>query len=961
MRIHYSSNVGAVLMILRFVLLWVVTCAGSALAQDTVLSRQVREIPGVNPTPYLRYSSPAAKTVQIAGDWSLWSNRYDLINQNGVWQLDVRTLPLKPGRHEFKIIDDGNWDDGENREFYIDDNGMLIRPPNIVVKALHEAEREILIFLNKTIRASDSIKVAFESGLKVQSLQVASGAEEGRSRGYMITAGTITFLLDPAAYGIHIKPADKVAVAGNFNYWDGSGGAQKHWLMNDRNGDGIWELSMTLEGMRKPSHEPDFLFRFVINNNQWLNPPSDAINVVADASGNRNLMVDPNTTGSSVLKVITEEPIPFDKLQVLIIEGLADRKVWHQVTPGAALNKLVSEKPLGVTLNREQDATTYRIFAPRASSVDLCLFDTPHFEVQKPEYKRLVPQERYPMWRDPADGVWEITLLGLDIGRYYSFNIKGPQGRGEGFNPFAFVSDPYGVASAHAENNTIVLDTEATNQYFGGWTDHDYVAPEKQDMVIYEAHLRDLTMHPSSLVPPHLRGKYAGLLATTGKGTGLDHLKDMGVNMIEFLPIQEFNNGVGEYNWGYTTVHYFAPEASFGREPLKGSQFYEFKNMVNELHRQGFGVILDVVYNHVGWPNLFAMIDRKYFFRLTPTYDYLNFSGVGNDFKSESPMARKFIVENIKYLTREFKLDGFRFDLAELIDIETLLEAKREAEKINPRIIMISEPWSFRGNHKDQIRGTGYAAWNNDFRYAGKDFARGRADREWMKKVITGSTEIWTADPLQSVNYVESHDDMSLADVLSSRPDKDARHLNEFDAQMNRLAATLVFTSFGIPMINEGQEFIRSKRGIHNTYDRGDGVNAIRWTDRERPIAAETMAYYRGLIHLRGSEEGRSFRVKTTPPKNYVQWINGNDSHKNLGFIINAPKIHPGNGFIVLLNCEDRPESFSINLPAGNWKVIGDGNVIDMKGLPKYETISGPRNLTIKVPNVRALILMDGF
>lgn len=949
-------------MMLRTLLyIWALACASAVFAQEPILSRDLREIPGINPTPFLRYSAPTSKTVQISGTWDLWSNRYELARQDGIWQIDVRTLPLKRGRHEFKFIQDGKWDDGENREFYIDEKGMLVRPPDVVVKALHESENEVLVFLKKSLSPTDNVTVTFESGIKVKSLMVASGAEAGKSRGYIITAGTITFMFDPSAYGIHLKAGDKVAVAGNFNYWDGSGGGQGHWLMNDRNNDGIWELAVTLDGMRKPANEPDILFRFVINNNQWLNPPDDALNIASDASGTRNLRVDPGVTGSSVLKVVTEEPIPLNALQFLIIDGLADRSVWQQVTPGAALNKLVSDKQLGATLNREQNATTYRIFAPRAASVDLCLFDTPEYEVQKPVYKRLTPKERYPMWRDPADGVWEVTLLGLDIGAYYSFQIDGPQGHGEGFNPFAFVSDPYGRASAHAENNTIVIDPEATNAYFSGWTDQDYVAPEKQDMIIYEAHLRDLTMHPSSMVPPHLRGKYAGVIATDGKGTGLDHLKDMGVNMIEFLPIQEFNNGVSEYNWGYTTVHYFAPEASYAREPLKGSQYYELKNMVNELHRHGFGVILDVVYNHVGWPNLFSMIDRKYFFRLTPNYDYLNFSGVGNDFKTEAPMARKFIVENIRYLAREFKIDGFRFDLAELVDIETLLEAKKAAEEVNPRIIMISEPWSFRGNHKDQIKGTGYAAWNNDFRYAGKDFARGRADREWMKKVIAGSTDIWTANPLQSVNYVESHDDMALADVLASRPDKDGRNLTEFDADMNRISASLVFLSLGIPMINEGQEFMRSKRGISNTYDRGDGVNAIRWTDRDRPVAAETMAYYRDLIRLRSSEEGRSFRVKVTPPAGYLQWIDGKDSGRNLGFIINTPKIHPGNGFVVLLNCEERAEPFQFNLPAGNWRVIGDGKKIDLKGLSNYDIISGPRTLTIKVPAVRTLILMNGF
>lgn len=929
-------------------------------AREPVLSPTLRALPGINPTPTLQYFAPGARRVEVCGIWSEWSQRHRMTSRGQNWVIDISKLNLEPGRHEYKFIIDGQWEPGENRTFYIDDNRLLVRPPDVVVKALHESVDEILIYLKKPVSRSDNIQVKFESGLPVRELQVATGAQSGRETGYIISAGTITFIFDPAVYGLRLKAEDAVAVAGNFNYWTGNGGQQNVWRMHDRDNDGIWELAVTLDGLRKPAGESDYLFKFVVNNSQWLPPPADAINAVVDASGNRNLRIDPAATGSSVLKVITAKPIPFDQLQILEITGLADRKVWQQVTPGAALDKLVSDKPLGAVLNREQNATTYRIFAPRASSVDLCIFDTPNFEVNEPEFKRLTPAERYPMWRDPDDGVWEITLLGLDIGKYYSFSIDGPQGRGEGFNPDAFISDPYGFASARAEFNTIVMDMDATNEWFGGWTDDDFVTPEFQDMIMYETHIRNLTIHPSSGVPANLRGDYAGLLATRGTGTGLDHLKDLGVNMIEFLPIHEFNNGEDEYNWGYTTVHYFAPEASFARDPLRGSQVYEFKNLVNELHREGFGVMIDVVYNHVGWPNLWAMIDRKYFFRLTPDYDYLNFSGVGNDFKSESPMARRLIVDSIKHFVREYKIDGFRWDLAELIDMETLMEAKAEAEKINPRVIMVSEPWSFRGNHKDQIRGTGWAAWNNDFRYAGKDFARGRADRDWMKKVIAGSTEIWTANPMQSVNYVESHDDMALADVLSARPDKDGRHLDEFEAQMNRLSATLVFTSLGIPMIHEGQEFMRSKHGINNTYNQGDRVNGVNWKDRERPIAAVTMGYYRDLIRLRSSEEGRAFRVKTTPPPGYLRWIEPPD-RRQLGFLINAPRIHPGNSFAVLMNSHTSPGAFDFELPPGNWRIIGDGDRIDLAGLQNYPAMQGPRPVSITVPEARALILMDGF
>lgn len=928
--------------------------------EEPILTRTLRATPGVQPTPMLQFSDSSARRVEVVGKWSEWGRRHSMTSRGQVWILDVSKLDLPPGRHEYKFIINGEWETGDNRMFYIDDNRNLIRPPDAIIKALHETPNEILVYLKRNIRNTDKIKVSFESGLPVKELLVSSGQGDGRENGYIISGGTLTFVFDPKKYGVKLKPTDRVAVAGNFNYWNGSGGPQDLWTLQDDDGDGTRDLSMTLDGLRKPSYEPDYIFRFVINNSEWLQPPREAGSVAADVHGNRNLKVDPGITGSSILKIITAEPVPMDRLQVLVVEGLADRKVWHQVTPGRALTGLYSPKPLGAVLNHEQNATTYRLFAPRASRVDLCVFDTPEFETFRPAYKRFEPRERYPMWRDPADGVWEVTLLGINTGQYYSFNLDGPAGRGEGFNRDAFVSDPYSMASARAEQNSIVMDIHATNKWFGGWTDHEYKTPAFQDMIIYEAHVRDLTVHPSSGVPPHLRGKYAGLIATEGTGTGLDHLREMGVNMVEFLPVQEFNNGANEYNWGYTTVHYFAPEASFGRDPTRGSQVFEFKQLVNEMHRRGFGVMIDVVYNHVGWPNIFALIDRKYYFRLTPDYNYLSFSGVGNDFKTESLMARRLIVDSIKHFVREYKIDGFRWDLAELVDMETLMEAKRESEKINPGVINVSEPWSYRGTHKEQLRGTGWAAWNNDFRYAGKDFARGRADRNWMKKVILGSTEIWTDNPLQSVNYVESHDDMALADVLSSSPDKDGRNLNEFDAKMNRISATLVFTSLGIPMINEGQEFMRSKRGISNTYNRGDGVNAINWQDRERPIAARTMGYYRDLIRMRSSEQGRAFRVRTTPPQNYVEWIEPPD-HRQLGFIINAPRIHPGNGFIVLMNSHTSEGTFEFNLPEGKWRVIGDGDQVKLEGLEGYEVVQGPRRLSIRVPDVRTLILMDGF
>ena len=236
----------------------------------------------------------------------------------------------------------------------------------------------------------------------------------------------------------------------------------------------------------------------------------------------------------------------------------------------------------------------------------------------------------------------------------------------------------------------------------------------------------------------------------------------------------------------------------------------------------------------------------------------------------------------------------------------------------------------------------------------------GRRNREWLQKNIMGSVDTWAANPLQPINYLESHDDMALADELCTRPDRDGRSLQEIDVAANRLAATILFTSLGIPMITEGQEFIRSKRGIQNTYDKGDEVNAIRWDDRDRPAAAQALAYYTGLIHLRQSDAGRTFRVTAKPPANYYQWILPPDP-QTLGYIVNAPKIHDGAGFVVLLNAGGATQNLSVPFPAGRWRLIGDGVNIEPAGIPDTQIVQGPQQMNVQVPGLRAYIFMDGF
>jgi pullulanase len=920
-------------------------------------------VPGVEATPWLRYADPLAQRVDVAGTWDRWESRKPLILSNGVWTVDSRTLHARPGRHEYKFLPDGKWESGDNRVLFINDEGLLERPPDVISAAVLDTPNEVVVYLKRKITPSANLAVHLEPAVAVTSVQVAASAPDNTGRGYAIAGNAITFTLDESIYNLNLGPATRVAVAGNFNHWDGGGGSQGQWLLKDADNDNVWEMTTALSVLRPPPGEKELIFKFVINSDRWLAPPSQAANAVNDGKGNVNLRVEPNVSGNSALKIITAEPLKLSENYSVVIDGLAPRRARFAVSPGRILDTIVSSRPLGALVDHAQNATTYRIFAPRARSVHLCIFSTPEFERRaKPgaEAEKIQPLERYAMWRYPDDGVWEISLAGIDAGKYYSFNVDGPSGEGESFFADAQVGDPYALAAAHSHNNAIVIDPAATTAWFSGWTDQAWKTPPLEEQVIYETHVRNFSKHPSSLVPDHLRGTYAGFIATEGRGTGLDHLKQIGVNMIELMPICEFENGEWDYGWGYSPVYYFSPEASYAMEPNKGSQYYEFKNLVNELHRRGFGVILDVVYNHVGSPNLFALIDRKYFFRLTHDLKMQNFSGCGNDIRSEAPMMRRLIVDNVVYWMKEHHVDGFRFDLGELIDMETMLAVRDAAVAINPNVALISEPWSFRGENKKDLKGTGWSAWNNDMRYAAKDFVLGRGDRDWLRKAIAGSTEVWSSSPLQSVPYVESHDDMALADELSQRPDRNGSFLEPRDARRNTLAATIVFTSLGVPMISEGQEFLRSKQGIHNTYDRGDKINALQWTDRDRPLAAEALAYYTGLIQLRRSPQGASFRVRELPSQDYYQWITPPD-RRVLGYIVNARHEHAGNGFVVLLNGSDEAQTVSFPLPAGNWRVIGNGSAINLQGIPDTVGLAGPVQHSHVVPPHGAIILMDGF
>jgi pullulanase len=664
----------------------------------------------------------------------------------------------------------------------------------------------------------------------------------------------------------------------------------------------------------------------------------------------------PPSSDAPLLELVTAAPLPLTNSYTVVLEGLAARPAYAMVHPLPALDAVRSEAPLGADVDRTAGTTTFRLFAPRASSVELCLFESPAAGAvaAAPDVRAM---------RNESGGTWALTLPGALHGARYGYRVDGPQGPGEGFNAGAVIGDPYTRAVSHSRGPSRVVDSARRTEWFTGWTDQAYRAPAPEDMLIYETHVRDFSIHPSARVPAEVRGRYAGVAATAGQGTGLDHLKALGVNMIEFMPVQEFDNAVADYGWGYAPVYFFAPESSYARAPDACSQIDEFKQMVNALHGQGFGVLIDVVYNHIGALNVFYGIDLKYYFRMNADFTLENYSGCGNDVRTEAPMMRRLIIESLLFWMREFHVDGFRFDLAELIDFETLMAVRDRLRAENPNVVLISEPWSFRGDHKEALRGTGWSAWNNGFRDTAKWFCKGHENRDYLKKMLTGSTETWTAHPLQSVNYLESHDDRTLSDDLTENAAFDGRRITPRDAARNRLAATILFTSLGIPMLAEGQAFMRSKHGIHNTFDSGDALNAVRWTDRARPEAAATLAYYRALVRLRQSAAGVTFRIPAgqAVPENYYRWIEPANGHA-LGYVVNGDGQRPGRPFAVLLNAAE--ETVAFPLPPGKtpWRLIGDGRRIAMGGMSGGAVVpAGADGLhTVRVPPLSAFILAGG-
>ncbi|MBO4985639.1 MAG: type I pullulanase [Bacteroides sp.] len=624
-----------------------------------------------------------------------------------------------------------------------------------------------------------------------------------------------------------------------------------------------------------------------------------------------------------------------------------------------------------VEMEYTPQATQFSLWAPTAEEVRVCLFESGH---EGSAYETIV-------MKAAEEGTWKASVEKDLLGKFYTFNVK-IDGKWQGDTP-GITAFAVGVNGKRAA----IIDMDATDPE--GWADDK--RPELKspaDVMLYEVHHRDFSIHPSSGIQN--KGKFLAMTETgtknpTGKATGIDHLKELGVTHIHILPsydyasVDESKLENNQYNWGYDPVNYNVPDGSYSTDPYTPEvRIREFKQMVQALHKAGIRVILDVVYNHTFdlKNSNFELTVPGYFYRQRPDGSYADASACGNETASDRPMMRKFMVESVKYWINEYHLDGFRFDLMGIHDIETMNAIRKAATEIDPTIFIYGEGWAAQApqlpNEKLAMKVNthlmpGIAAFSDEMRDGlrgpfndnkqGAFLAGFPGHEESVKFGIAGAIQhpqvlidsvnysdtFWAAQPTQMISYVSCHDDMCVVDRMhASIPSVTADEV----ARLDMLAQTAVFTSQGVPFIYAGEEVMRDKKGVHNSFQSPDSINAIDWT--RKTSNAEVFNYYKGLISLRKAHP--AFRLGDADlVRKHLEFLPVEGSN----VIAYRLKENAGGDawkdIIVILNA--RKEAAKVTVPAGKYTVVCKNGQINEKGLG---SVNGAE---VSVPAQSAMIL----
>lgn len=600
--------------------------------------------------------------------------------------------------------------------------------------------------------------------------------------------------------------------------------------------------------------------------------------------------------------------------------------------------------------NYSADKTFFRVWAPTAEKMELNLYA----EGNGGEATQVIN-----MTAD-VKGTWVATVEGDLNGTYYTYNAYF-----DGKTNTDIV-DPYARTVGVNGKRGMVIDLDSTDP--DGWdSDERHTYENATDMVIYELHVRDFSTDPDSGIKNV--GKYIafaeeGTTTSEGIATGIDHLKELGITSVHILPSYDYGSVNEEkldepqFNWGYDPVNYNSPEGSYSTDPYHGEvRVNEYKQMVKALHDAGIGVIMDVVYNHTYNTNYcFNLLVPGYFYRPGQ-----NTSGCGNDVASERSMVSKFISDSVKYWADEYHLDGFRFDLMGILDVDTMNNCRAAVDELDRNIFIYGEGWDMgskptksvdMANWKNASKTPRIAYFSDKIRDAirGNVFEAGEAgyvggayNMDDVKDGIA-NTGSWANSPIEVINYDSCHDNHTIWDRLANTNPDDSE---EDRIKMNKMAAAIVFTSQGVPFMMSGEEFLRTKLNEdgsfeHNSYASPDSVNLL---DYSRIAEYENVYnYYKGLIEMR----------KAFPQ---FRMTSADDVKANLSFTyadntaIGYTLTGGENDTLVFFNPDNDKE---IQLPEGKWSVIVNG---EAAGTEVLDVVEG----TITLPTLTTLVLLKDY
>ena len=715
-----------------------------------------------------------------------------------------------------------------------------------------------------------------EDKLQLKSLKRIPPEQFGLRGGYFGKGEEITFVL-PVDQTEDVDLSDGLFVAGSFNNWAEAIGNPK-WKMKraEVKGRPCHVLKVPLDDLED---EENATFKFVSGAGDWIEVPEDTRNTHVDGYGIKNYLFCAHRSGHHLFQFKT--PLTLNESEERKLYVKMDGTVESiRLSPGVFLKSLDAPGPFGAIV--EEGRTRFRLFAPRARKVNLYVFE----EAGGPEGDPLQMELG-------SDSVWEAAVEGNRHGWFYHYAVEGKEADEVGyFDPAFRVLDPYAKAVCGPRGPGIIVE----DAFFASPRD-PYKPPHWHDLVVAEAHVRDLTANAPVEMTEEERLGFRGLR----KWVEHEHfyLKQLGVNAVELQPVHEFDTEDPErYAWGYMPVNYFSPASQYGSNPSRLDQVGEFRDLVRAFHRRGLAVILDVVYNHVGEPNYLQYLDKEYYFLLTEDGHYENFSGCGNTLDADTPMVRRLIRDSLVHWIKAYNVDGFRFDLGELIGKETLSWLEGELKRVKPEVVLIAEPWSFRAHIGRELRETGFTSWNDGFREYLRDYLTLHKDASALSYFMQGSQPDWSRFPAQTVNYVESHDDRCWIDKITENGNHDGHRPTANDRRRTHMMAGLLMTSLGIPMVSAGMDMMKSKGGNANTYLRGD-LNAIPYSRMAE--YSGTVDYFRRWIAFRLGEQGRYLRLDAFPGRDYFMTSrNGNA----FGLVINAAFTHGPERLLFVVNAD---------------------------------------------------------